>query len=90
MNTRKFLIVSIIIVLIILIAYATYLLMTNKKTGVCQNLGCSDDAVYVGSVNSDKYYVCDCHYSKRIKPENVICFSSDQEAQNQGYTKVEC
>lgn len=90
MNTKKVLIICIIIVLVLILSYAGYLLITNPKTNVCQDLGCSDDAVYVGSINSDKYYVCDCHYAKRIKPENIICFSSDQEALSQNYIKVEC
>jgi len=90
MNTRKVLIISIIIVIIAILSYATYLLITNKKTGVCQDLGCPEGTVYVGSINSDKYYICDCHYAKRINPENIICFTSDEEAQSKNYTKVEC
>lgn len=90
MSKKRIMIITVIILLIIAISFAVYLLATNKKTGVCQDLGCSEDTVYVGSINSDKYYVCDCHYAKRIKPENIICFSTDEEAQNQGYTKVEC
>jgi len=90
MNAKKLLVTLIIIILIIILSYATYLLMTNKKTGVCQNLNCPETTQYVGSVNSDKYYVCDCRYSKIIKPENVICFSSDKEAVDKGYIKVDC
>ena len=32
----------------------------------CLELGCSYGDIYVGSVNSDKYYDCDCHYAERI------------------------
>lgn len=90
MNTRRIVIISIIILLVFLLSFATYLLMTNKKPNVCQNLNCPESTLYVGSVNSDKYYVCDCRYSKIIKPENIICFSSDQEAVDNGYIKIDC
>lgn len=90
MIQKKTLVILIIITLVLILSYATYLLMTNKKTNVCQNLNCPKDTLYVGSVNSDKYYVCDCRYSKIIKPENLICFSSDKEATDKGYTKVDC
>ena len=92
MTPRKKWLIAVIILLLLLVATAVYILATNKKTNVCQiQLGCeSSNAQYVGSINSDKYYICDCHYSKRIKPENIICFDSDEEAINQGYTKVDC
>jgi len=56
----------------------------------CTQLGCSINAEYVGSINSDKYYVCDCRYAKNINPENIICFDSDEDALSKNYTKVEC
>jgi len=92
MNTRKILIILIIIVTIAILSYAAFLLTTNKKTNtsVCQSLGCPQGSIYAGSVNSDKYYVCDCHYAKTIKKENIICFSSDSEATGKGYTKIDC
>jgi lipopolysaccharide export system protein LptC len=90
MNKLKFLKMSIIIILIILVACASYLLITHKKTNVCQSLGCPDNTIYVGSINSNKYYTCDCQYAKRIKSENIICFSSDSEALEKNYIKVDC
>lgn len=56
----------------------------------CLNLGCKIGTKYVGSINSDKYYACDCRYAKNIKPENLICFESDEEAVEKGYIKTEC
>ncbi|MDP4039072.1 MAG: hypothetical protein Q8P57_00615 [Candidatus Pacearchaeota archaeon] len=56
----------------------------------CLELGCEVDTLYVGSKNSDKYYGCDCHYAKRILPENLKCFSSVEEAGSAGYTRSEC
>lgn len=40
---------------------------------------------FVGSKNSDKYYPPDCQWAKRIKPENLVCFSSAEEAHQKGY-----
>ena len=42
---------------------------------------------FVGSKNSNKYYPPTCSYAKRIKPENLTCFKTDQEATAQGRIK---
>ncbi|MEA3255749.1 MAG: Ada metal-binding domain-containing protein [Candidatus Altiarchaeota archaeon] len=44
-----------------------------------------DDCRFVGSINGGKYHYPDCPYAKRIKPENLICFSDEKDAQEQGY-----
>ncbi len=41
---------------------------------------------YVGSKTSDKYHWPDCSYAKKIKPENRITFSDEEEAQEAGYS----
>jgi hypothetical protein len=56
----------------------------------CIELGCDLDTIYVGSVNSDKYYECDCRYAKAVLPDNIACFDSDEDAVSQGYTKSDC
>ena len=56
----------------------------------CIDLGCDDDAIYVGSINSNKFYKCNCHYANRIKKENIFCFRSDMEAKMNGYVESEC
>ncbi|TAK96436.1 hypothetical protein EPO05_01875 [Patescibacteria group bacterium] len=43
------------------------------------------DCAFVGSKNSDKYHVPTCQWAKRIKPENVVCFRSAEEAVAKGY-----
>lgn len=43
--------------------------------------------VYVGSKKGTKYYPPTCSYAKKINPENLRCFSSDQDARDKGYTK---
>lgn len=40
---------------------------------------------YVASKNGTKYYVPSCAAAKRIKSENRIWFSTEQEAQSAGY-----
>ncbi|MFA6183986.1 MAG: hypothetical protein WC682_02690 [Parcubacteria group bacterium] len=41
--------------------------------------------VFVGSKNSTKYHKPDCRWAKNIKPENLVCFSSAEEATAKGY-----
>lgn len=90
---RRGWILVIIILLIIILGITTWLILKNQEDIIstsCTELGCQSNAVYVGSVNSDKYYECDCHYADRINPENIICFTSDSDAQNKGYVKSDC
>ncbi|NTU66662.1 MAG: hypothetical protein HGB08_01935 [Candidatus Moranbacteria bacterium] len=61
----------------------------NKAAETLQNSAGSASPVktgcaYVGSKSSDKYYPPTCQWAKRIKPENLVCFSSEQEAIGQG------
>jgi hypothetical protein len=62
----------------------------NVNITACVELGCDNQTKYVGSKESDKYYVCDCRWAKLIKKQNLICFKSHQEALNINYTWVEC
>ncbi|EKE25229.1 MAG: hypothetical protein ACD_5C00244G0003 [uncultured bacterium] len=50
----------------------------------------SSQCAYVGSKNSDKFYLPTCSYAKRVKPENLICFKSAQEAISQGRVESKC
>lgn len=43
------------------------------------------DCVFVGSKNSDKYHLPTCSSAKRIKPENMVCFKSAEEAAAKNY-----
>lgn len=43
------------------------------------------DCRFVGSKNSDKYHAPSCAVAKRIKPENRVCFASEEDAQKRGY-----
>lgn len=43
------------------------------------------DGRYVGSIQSNKYHYPDCYWAQQIKPENLIWFSSAEEALDMGY-----
>lgn len=45
---------------------------------------------FVGSKNSTKFYAPSCSWAKRIKPENLACYQSEQEALSKGKTKSDC
>lgn len=40
---------------------------------------------FVGSKNSNKYHLPTCSFAKRIKPENRVCFISEDDAKAKGY-----
>ena len=48
------------------------------------------NCAYVGSKNSDKFYVPTCSFAKRVKPENLVCYKSEQEALAKGKVKSNC
>lgn len=43
------------------------------------------NCAFVGSKNSDKYHLPTCRWAKQIKPENIVCFSSTEDAVSKGY-----
>lgn len=43
------------------------------------------NCAFVGSRNSDKYHLPKCSAAKRIKPENLVCFASKEDAEKRGY-----
>ena len=59
----------------------------QAKAPIATNLSMTQaNCVFVGSKNSNKFYPPTCSYAKRIKPENVVCFATAQEALAQGRT----
>lgn len=42
------------------------------------------ECLFVASKNSNKYHTAGCTWAKRIKPENIVCFSSKEEATKTG------
>ena len=43
------------------------------------------DYKYVGSKKSNKYHNPDCRWAKKIKPSNLVTFTSAEEARSAGY-----
>ena len=92
---RGFIIALFGIVIVIIVAVVIGIILLNKSSvsdedNQCTELGCSSNTVYVGSINSDKYYECSCRWAKNINPENIVCFNSEQEAEDKAYIKSEC
>lgn len=56
----------------------------------CVNLGCEEGSVYVGSIESDKFYKCTCGWAKQVSTENLICFKTREEAIDDGRIESEC
>ena len=51
----------------------------DQKLGVWSCRNASKDCLYVGSKNSKLYHDPECKWAKRIKPENRICYKSEEE-----------
>jgi len=45
---------------------------------------------FVASKNSDKYHKNTCAIGKKIKPENKVCFDTEQEAIDKGLKRAGC
>ena len=50
----------------------------------------TEECQLVGSKNSNKYHRLDCQWANRIKPENKVCFSSEEDAIQKGYQPASC
>jgi hypothetical protein len=56
-----------------------------QKTALSANLEPKKDCAFMGSKNSNKYHLPSCQWAKRIKPENVVCFKSVEDATSKNY-----
>ncbi len=56
------------------------------STGTCISLGCPENTKFVGSITSNIYHKCNCTFALRIHPENIKCFASASEAEEEGYS----
>jgi len=59
---------------------------TGSNGAIANTANCA----YVGSRNSNKFYLPTCSYAKRVKPENLVCFKTADEALGQGRTESKC
>lgn len=62
-------------------------LSDKKEADLSQNNTIEEkkNCALVGSKNSNKYHLPTCRYAKSIKPENLVCFASAEEAAKRGY-----
>ena len=49
------------------------------------NSGLREDCNLMGSKNSNKYHLPTCQWAKRIKPANIVCFNSAEDAMAKKY-----
>ena len=85
----------ILIGFILLFSIITFILLkvdwnVESSGNKCVDVGCGEDDNYVGSINSNKYYECDCHYAARINSENIVCFETKEQAEEDNRIWVEC
>ncbi len=99
---KKYSVILVIVILLFLILFSVIVyfysnnreypnpekLSENQKK--CIELGCEKGAKFVGSINSDKYYLCTCYYADRIKKENLVCFNSEKIAESTDRVRSEC
>jgi micrococcal nuclease len=58
------------------------LIAREKGLGVWSCKDPREGCLYVGSKNSNKYHTPRCKWSKRIKPQNLVCYMSEEEVKN--------
>lgn len=56
-----------------------------KTSDTEQSKPVDETCVYVGSKNSNKYHLPTCRWAKQIKPQNLVCFKSAEDAMAKGY-----
>ena len=94
MKKEGLLFVLIVVLIFLAVSGLVYFLFFRtaeaESVNSCVSLGCADNEIFVGSINSDKYYGCGWSTVKRINEENIVCFSSAEEARKLGYTEGNC
>ncbi len=58
----------------------------SKDAGLTGEENCA----LIGSKNSDKYHKPTCSWATKIKADNRVCFSSEEEAKKKGYVPAGC
>ncbi|MFZ2193446.1 MAG: hypothetical protein WAV31_04350 [Candidatus Moraniibacteriota bacterium] len=60
-------------------------LPSEEKNSTTSSTDQSKNCAFVGSKNSNKYHLPNCRWAKSIKPENLVCFSDENDAKSKGY-----
>lgn len=60
-------------------------LMAGVFLVLCSGAALAADCNFVASKGSNKYHLPDCGIAKNIKPENRVCFVTQEEAAKAGY-----
>jgi hypothetical protein len=73
-------------------ASSTKTTTANNKSTSIESAATTDNqkCALVASKNSNKYHLPTCRYAQNIKPENKVCFSSKEEAENRGFQGAKC
>ena len=50
----------------------------------------TEECMFIGSKNSDKYHKIGCRSAGRIKSENIVCFKNVEDARSKGYISASC
>ncbi len=64
--------------------------LTSEKPSTTIGEDTTENCQFVASKNSDKYHKNTCAIGKKIKPENKICFGTEQEAIDKGLKRAGC
>jgi hypothetical protein len=51
---------------------------------------CPSGTAFAASKNSNLYHPCGCSHIRRIKPENLVCYVSEEDAIRQGKAPSTC
>jgi methylphosphotriester-DNA--protein-cysteine methyltransferase len=65
--------------------YKRLLALLLVVTFALASISLATDYQFVGSKKSDKYHYPSCEWAQKIKPENLVTFTSAQEALKAGY-----
>jgi hypothetical protein len=64
--------------------------VTLEAEDPCAMLGCPLGTEYAASANSRLYHTCGCHFARRIAENNLVCYSSESEAMQDGRESSGC
>lgn len=56
-----------------------------KTSNTDQTKPIDKNCAFVGSKNSNKYHIPTCRWAKQIKPQNLVCFKSAEDAVSKNY-----